>query len=294
MSNHDYELFTKATITDLSLLERQILGHYCQRLSDKASPRKAWPPRDELIRITGAHNKSISRALSQLVKKGYLFRITLASKERGKRAEYGVNLELLKSYQVTAELPITNSDTPLEVTPEYPIGNPVVLESNLAVLIREPVSYPKPNKPNKPNKRTNWQRWEIITSDLPHNVKSLINAAENSENLLDELVRQGTSLKVIREAVAKVDYANSYKVGGLFVATLEKLAGVKSARINSPEPWCKRCDKETRQFEGPAELNGVFTYNCPDCHPLRKQFEPRTPNEIEASFSNLFRGLNEI
>lgn len=288
MSNHDYELFTKATITNLRPLERMVLGHYCQRLSDKALPRKAWPPLDELVRITGAHPKSISRALGVLVKKGFLVRITKASKQRGHRAEYGVNLELLKSYQVTAELPITHTDTPLEVTPEYHESNSEVLVSNSEVLLRELTSYPKPIKPIKPIKRINVERWQIITSDLPHSVKSLINPALNSEELLDELVRKGTTLKAIREAVAKVDYANSYKVGGLFIATLEKLAGVKSVRENLLTPWCGRCDKETRQFDEPSEVNGELVFICPKCHPLRKQLEPRTPNEVEANFSNLF------
>ena len=293
MSNHDYELFTKATITGLCPLERQLLGHMCQRLSATTSPRKAYPSRAELIRITGAHDKSISRSLTVLVENGFLFTITLPSKLRGHKAEFGVNLELLKSYQVTAELPIANRDTPLEVTPEYPESNPEVLASNPEVLLRELTSYPKPNKPNKPIKRINLERWQIITSYLPDNVKRLIKADQNSERLLDELVRQGTSITAIRDAVAKVDYTNAYKVGGLFIATLEKLAGVKPVRENSLTPWCGECDKETRLFDEPSEVNGKETYYCLKCHPLRKQLEIRTPNEIEASFSNLFRGVNE-
>jgi hypothetical protein len=289
MSNNDYELFTKAIIPNLRPLERALLGHYCQRLNDKASPRKAWPPRDELIRITGARDKSISRALGVLVEKGFLFRITLASKERGKRAEYGVNLELLKRYQVTAELPITDRDTPLEVTPKYPVSNLEALASNPEVLLRELTSYPKPNKPNKP---INVERWQIITSYLPKDVKRLIKAGQNYESLLDELVRQGTSVTAIRDKLAKENYGNGVKVGSLFNYFLETYAGVKHASSNSPYPWCGKCDKETRQFDGPSEINGVLTHNCPNCHPLRKQLEPRTPNEVEANFSNLFPSPN--
>ena len=107
------------------------------------------------------------------------------------------------------------------------------------------------------------------------------------------MVRQGTTLKAIRDAVAKVDYTLAGKVGGLFITTLEKLANVKPVRENSPTPWCGECDKETRQFDEPSEVNGVLTHNCSKCHPLRKQLEPRTPNEIEASFSNLFHNVNE-
>jgi len=293
MSNHDYELFTKAVIPKLPPMARLLLGHYCQRLSDKALPRKAWPSRAELKRITGAHDKSISRSLTLLVERGFLFRVTHATKERGLKAEFGVNLELLKRYQVTAELPITNRDTPLEVTPEYHESNPEVLVSNPEVLSREPLSYPKPIKPIKPIKRINGERWQVITSYLPDNVKRLIRPDQNSENLLDKLVLQGTTVTAIRDTVAKVDYTNAYKVGGLFIASLEKLAGVKSARENSPDHWCGKCDKETRQFDEPSEVNGVLTHNCPNCHPLRNQLEIRTPSEFETRLSKLIRDVNE-
>ena len=189
-------------------------------------------------------------------------------------------------------------------------GSPIIESMNLDELEHEPEhvehepehvlvgTQVHPYKHNKQfnkqfNKRINVERWQIITSDLPHSVKSLINPALNSENLLDELVRQGITLKAIREAVAKVDYTLAGKVGGLFIATLEKLAGVKPVRENSPKPWCGKCDKETRQFDEPSEVNGELVFICPNCHPLRKQLEPRTPNEIEISFSTLFRNPDE-
>jgi hypothetical protein len=187
-------------------------------------------------------------------------------------------------------------------------GSPIIESMNLDELEHEPEHVEHepghelartevhPYKHNKQfnkqfNKRINVERWQVITSYLPESVKRLIKPDQNSENLLDELVRQGTIITAIRDTVAKVDYANAYKVGGLFIATLEKLAGVKSARENSSYPHCGKCDKETRQFDEPSEVNGVLTYNCPNCHPLRKQLEPRTPDGI--SFNNVFRDVNE-
>jgi hypothetical protein len=185
-------------------------------------------------------------------------------------------------------------------------GSPINESMNLGELEHEPEHVEHepehelastevhPYKHNKQfNKRINLDRWQIITSYLPDNVRRLIKADQNSERLLDELVRQGTSITAIRDAVAKVDYTNAYKVGGLFIATLEKLAGVKPARENSPYPWCGECDKETRLFDEPSEVNGKETYYCLKCHPLRKQLEIRTPNEVEASFNKVFRDVNE-
>ena len=189
-------------------------------------------------------------------------------------------------------------------------GSPIIESMNLDELEHEPKhvehepghelagTQVHPYKHNKQfnkqfNKRINVERWQIITSYLPDNVKRLIKADQNSERLLDELVRQGTSITAIRDAVAKVDYTNAYKVGGLFIATLEKLAGVKPVRENSLTPWCGECDKETRQFDEPSEVNGELVFICPKCHPLRKQLEPRTPNEVEANFNKMFRDINE-
>jgi hypothetical protein len=187
-------------------------------------------------------------------------------------------------------------------------GSPIIESMNLDELEHEPEHVEHepghelartevhPYKHNKQfnkqfNKRINVERWQIITSYLPKDVKRLIKAGQNYESLLDELVRQGTSVTAIRDKLAKENYGNGAKVGSLFNYFLETYAGVKHVSSNSPYPWCGKCDKETRQFDEPSEINGVLTHNCPNCHPLRKQLEPRTPNGI--SFNNVFRDVNE-
>lgn len=83
MSNKVYEEFCKASIPNLTTLDRQVLGHYCARYNLDVRPPRAWPSRAELMRITGACDKSISRSLGRLTKRGLVQRVTLASKERG-------------------------------------------------------------------------------------------------------------------------------------------------------------------------------------------------------------------
>ena len=282
MSNEVYDEFCKASIPNLTQLDRQLLGHYCTRFNETVTPPRAWPPLYELKLITGAHEKSISRSIGKLHKQGFLIRITLANKERGRRAEYAVNRSLIRSLvQVTDELPIKDV-TGLQVTEEPLISNSLIPISNPSVPKEEPSGYPKPNKPIKPIKRNyeiNYERWQVITSGLDENVKRFINPAPNTELLLDKLEHKGTRLTAIRDHLARVNFSTSTKIGGLFVKTLEDLAGVKSVRDNSAVPWCGKCDKETRQFAEASIINGIETFNCPTCHPNAKQLKTSRSEE---------------
>lgn len=282
MSNEVYDEFCKASIPNLTILDRQLLGHYCTRFNETVTPPRAWPPLNELERITGAHEKSISRSIGRLNKRRLLVRVTLANKERGLKAQYAVNRPLIRSLiQVTDELPIRDV-TGLQVTEEPLISNPPIPISNPSVPKEEPYSYPKPNEPIKPIKRNyeiNYERWQVITSGLDENVKRFINPAPNTELLLDKLEHKGTRLTAIRDHLAKVNFSTSHKIGGLFVKTLEDLAGVKTVRDNSAVPWCGKCDKETRQFAEASIINGIETFNCPTCHPNAKQLKTSRSEE---------------
>lgn len=299
MSNEHYDEFCLGTYPELTRLKRQLLGHYCTRFNVTVSPPRAWPSLRELKRITGAHEKSISRALGELVNDGYLRRVTYASKIDKRQAEFAPIMEKIRSaIKVTEELPIVKDVSNLQVTEDDVKGNSSVLTGNASEPNRSPSGYPKPIKPIEPNKRNyviNYERWQVVTSGLSENVKSLIKPARNTELLLDELVRQGTRLTAIRDDVASVNYSGSPKVGGLFVFVLEKLAGVKSVRESSPAEWCGKCDRETRQFEESSIINGVETYYCPTCSPMAKQLNvTRTDVATEAfEWDKLFRNVDE-
>jgi hypothetical protein len=207
--------------------------------------------------------------------------------------------KIKSSIQVTEELPIVKDVSNLQVTENDVKGNSSVLTGNASEPNRSPSGYPKPIKPKEPNKRNyviKLERWNVITNGLTPNVKRLINPAPNTELLLDELERQGISYKVIREALERVNFSTSVKVGGLFVSVLEKLAGVKSARESSPVEWCGKCDKETRQFEESSIINGVETWYCPTCSPMAKQLNvTRTdiPSENFDPWARIFGNVNE-
>ena len=220
MSNEVYDEFCKASIPKLTQLDRQLLGHYCARFNEEVNPPRAWPPLTELERITGDHAKSISRSIGRLRQRGLLIRITLASKTRGKKAEYAINRPLLRSFiQVTEELP----NTSLEVTEQVLKGNSVALESNSGVLDTTPSGYPKPIKPIKPKNVDNERFNEVILKGVPSELRSTVNAGRNIEELLNEAESLALSRSAIREYLNVTNWQNVNSAGAIVLIRLGEL-----------------------------------------------------------------------
>lgn len=248
MANEHYDEFCLASFPELTPLERQLLGHYCTRFNESVIPPRAWPGLQELENITNAHPKSISRALGNLTRKGHLSRVTLASKERGRRAEYAPNRGLIRSrIKVTEELPNKSNVTHLRVTGDYslsnattPIGNPPVASGPLH-------GYPKPKEPNKPN---NVDRFHlVILNSLPERLRTL-SPGPNYERLLDECDELGISDEV-RRVIATNRWDKIPNAGGIVHKLIkDSIERKRSGQVViAPEQvtnWSPRFEPETR------------------------------------------------
>lgn len=254
MSNEVYDEFCKATIPYLTELDRQLLGHYATRFNETVNPPRAWPPRSELIRITGKHDKSISRSLGRLCKSGFLTRITLANKDRGLKAEYAVNRPLIRSFiKVTDELP-----NEYEVTDEVETGNPIALLSNSGAPEKVLHGYAKPNKPNKPNKPKNVHSYdrfnELILKHVPNELRATITAGRNLDTLLDELSELGVTDQAIGSAINLITWSNVIKAGAIVSLTLTGLVeDRKQALAREKHEADKRRELDLERLE--AEKN---------------------------------------
>ena len=279
MSNHHYDEFCKADIPELTQLDRQLLGHYCARFNEDVRPPRAWPPLYELKLVTGAHEKSISRSLGRLRRRALLLRVTLASKTKGLRAEYAPNLTLIKSYQVTEQLPNTSDFIDVQVTEQLAISNPTVLEGNSSVTTRSPSSYPKRIKPIKPkNVDKNIQaspasprRWatlnierfyEVILEGVPSELRSTIKQGANYEALLDVAETLGLSHNAIRGHLNATNWQNVHSAGGIVLLRLQELIDernrllVKDQRIKDFDTYERlRIAQENRAMGVPDEQN---------------------------------------
>jgi hypothetical protein len=238
MSNEVYDEFCKTDIPNLTPLDRQILGHYCTRFNEQVKPPRAWPPLTELMRITGAHEKSISRSIGRISKRGLFIRITRADKERGLKAEYAINRPLLRSFiKVTDGLP--NQEEVTEQTeksnPSVPIGNPTVPETVLH-------GYPKPIKPIKPKNVDTHDRFNnLIINNVPNELRATIKRGQNLETLLDSLEVLGVSPEIIGGRINMITWSDSINsAGGIVVKTL-------TALIEEREQAIARSNAETEK-----------------------------------------------
>ena len=220
MSNEVYDEFCKASIPDLTTLDRQLLGHYCARYNEEVNPPRAWPSRAELMRITGACDKSISRSLGRLSKRRLIFRVTLASKVRGLKAEFAINRSLIRSHiQVTEELP----NTPLQVTEQVLQGNSVELVSNSPVPLEVLSGYAKPIKPIKP-KNVDTDRFnEVILKGVPSELRSTVNAGRNIEELLNVAESLGLTHNAIRDYLNATHWQTVKSAGAIVLIRLGEL-----------------------------------------------------------------------
>ena len=253
MANKHYDEFCEANLPNLKLLDRQLLGHVCARYNESKTPPRAYPSLAELKRITGAHDKSISRSFTRLIKAGWLFRVTKA--RLGRQAEYAPNMKRIREHKVTHELPIDNE----QVTEKAVIGNPTVLSGS-------PVSYPKPNQRIKPTT----QLFDDLLSVIPK--AQHFKATPEFLSLLEQLKHYGTSYNDLKGYLRGFNWFGIDTPKGFIISLVkEKLS--KPPRYSSevkPE-WCGNCDEVSRKLKEPVDIpngNGSKTQSCLKCDPF--------------------------
>ena len=252
MANKHYDEFCEANLPNLKLLDRQLLGHVCARYNESKTPPRAYPSLAELKRITGAHDKSISRSFTRLIKAGWLFRVTKA--RIGRQAEYAPNMVRIKEHKVTGGLPIDNE----QVTEKAVIGNPTVLHGS-------PVGYPKPIKPIKPTT----QLFDDLLSVIPK--EKHFTATPKFVAMLEQLKHYGTSYNDLKADIKVFKWFGIHTPQALVLSLIkEKLD--KPPRYSSelrPE-WCGECDEVTRKatyLNFVPNGNGTQTQSCLKCDP---------------------------
>jgi hypothetical protein len=304
VSNVHYDLFCLAEIPDLTILDRQLLGHICTRFNENAVPPKAWPGEAELKRITGATPEGNSRSITRLVRKGFVYRVTKPSKgngrTRGNRSEVAPNLSLIASHvHITDGLSITNKKVLKlyeKLTERTSFDSPTTDLDNPTNAITYPTGYAKPIEPNNLSKRIDTKRWLIIVSKIPTEFRTFINPGQNYEVLLDQCNANGISNEAIADAIGRINFYGSHKKGGLLNDVLQGLAGVKRAsKSKSHLEHCGNefCDPVTRSFPEPSEINGRLDYRCSTCNPQLieelKRIRDRKPFDLGdfGNFGNL-------
>lgn len=252
MANKHYDEFCRADMSELPTLHRQLLGHMCARFNESKTPPRAFPPIEELVRITGVHKGSVSRALTNLIRNGWLFRVTYPKNKW--KAEYAPNLIKIRQ-RITDELSIDNE----QVTEKVVIGN-------TAVFNGLPVSYPKPNKPNKPTT----QLFDDLLTVIPKD-KHFIATAEII-SLIEKLKQYGTSYNDLKADLKVLNWFPIYAPKEFVISLIkEKLDKPPRYSFEVKPKWCGQCNEVTRKLVEPVEIpngNGSITFSCLSCDPF--------------------------
>ena len=250
-----------------------VLGIILFRYDTREGKKSAYPGMAEFIRATGKARSTIQEALKELLDKGLI--VQKQKGYRNFRAEY-VPVFIFTDYGLeSVGIADTNETTPRLIES----GTPVVSDPSTASM--SPISPSKVSEPsdafNTLNTLStssyvtsiNYERWDVLISELPESVKKLLKPGRNYETSLDRCISNGMRLSEIKRSVGAINYTNAYKVGGLLDDVLRGLAGVKTVRKSkSGLDHCgdPACDPVTRTFPEPSEIKGRLDYRCQKCN----------------------------
>ena len=250
-----------------------VLGIILFRYDTREGKKSAYPGMAEFIRATGKARSTIQEALKELLDKGLI--VQKQKGYRNFRAEY-VPVFIFSDYGLeSVGIADTNELSPKVIESDTPLVSEVFTGD------MSPVSPSKVSEPSdalntlntlstsKYVTSINYERWNVLISELPEGVKKLLKPGSNYEKSLDRCMSNGMRLTEIKRAVSAINFTNSYKVGGLLDDVLQGLAGVKTVRKSkSGLPHCGDiyCDPVTRTFPEPSEINGRLDDRCPNCN----------------------------
>jgi hypothetical protein len=165
-----------------------------------------------------------------------MYRVTLASKTRGLKAEFAINRPLIRSYiQVTEELP----NTLLKVTKQALLGNSVELISNSPVPLEALSGYAKPIEPIK-RKNVDTERFnEVILKGVPSELRSTVSAGRNIEELLNEAESLELSRNAIRDYLNVTNWQNVNSAGAIVLIRLQELIAERKKQLAQAEQVAK-------------------------------------------------------
>jgi hypothetical protein len=113
----------------------------------------------------------------------------------------------------------------------------------------------------------NWQRWHVISQDLPPLLVSQWVHSKESESLLDQILNT-TTLKAFRADLRRLNFDKAYDLTGLYMDYLRQYAGVNKPTEGLPsrdqlEADLKKLSKfdieaELKKYNGAIDLDNLF------------------------------------
>jgi len=264
MSNRHYEHALKGLPCRVSTTAQIIYQIICYRYDERefidGKPNrgylKSYPGMAEFMSATGRKRNACNTAIESLITNKVIARVTIG--KPGARAEF-------RPIYTLEALGESVSNT-RHVSKVYkPRGRVENVSSALAKsldnehkesLPQDTISTISNHKYDKLKNYdyVNWQRWHVISQDLPPLLVSQWVHSKESESLLDQILNT-TTLKAFRADLRRLNFDKAYDLTGLYMNYLRQCAGVIKPTEGLPSEDQLEADlKELSKFDIEAEL----------------------------------------
>jgi hypothetical protein len=278
MANKHYEHALDGLPCRVSATATIIYQIICYRFDDrvtlpngKPNPGhgKSYPGMDAFVKATGRTRQACNTAIEELIANKLVNRITIG--KPGSRAEY------VPIYTLN-DLGISVKNT-LHVSKQYKSKKLADNVKRTSIMSKEglpnetsllntisTISNHKYDK-SKTNDYVNYERWHVISQDLPPLlVRQWIHSKE-SEALLDQIL-DGTTLKAFKANLRRLNFNRAYDLTGLYMDYLRQFAGVNKPikSLSMGEQVEKELDEfsnydleaELKKFNPGVDLDSAF------------------------------------
>ena len=264
MANKHYEHALKGLPCRVSTTAHLIYQIICYRYDDRefidGKPNrgylKSYPGMDLLMSATGRGRNACNTAMESLIKENLIARITIG--KPGARAEYRpiYTLEALgesvsntrhvsKVYKPRRRIENVSSALAKSLDYEHKESLP---QDTISTISNH--KYDK----SKTYDYVNYERWHVISQDLPPLLVRQWVHSKESESLLDQILK-GTTLKAFRADLRRLNFDKAYDLTGLYMDYLRQCAGVNKPTEGIPTRDQLEADlKELSEFDIVAEL----------------------------------------
>ncbi len=277
MANKHYEHALKGLPCRVSTTAHLIYQIICYRYDDRefidGKPNrgylKSYPGMDLLMSATGRGRNACNTAIEVLIKENLIARITIG--KPGARAEYRpiYTLEALgesvsntrhvsKVYKPRRRVENVSSTLAKSLDYEHKESLP---QDTISTISNH--KYDK----SKTYDYVNYERWHVISQDLPPLLVRQWVHSKESEALLDQILN-GTTLKAFRANLRRLNFDKAYDLTGLYMDYLRQCAGLNKPTEGIPtrdqlDADLKKLSEfdivaELKKYNGAIDLDTVF------------------------------------
>ena len=277
MANKHYEHALKGLPCRVSTTAHLIYQIICYRYDDRefidGKPNrgylKSYPGMDLLMSATGRGRNACNTAMESLIKENLIARITIG--KPGARAEYRpiYTLEALgesvsntrhvsKVYKPRRRVENVSSALAKSLDYEHKESLP---QDTISTISNH--KYDK----SKTYDYVNYERWHVISQNLPPLLVRQWVHSKESEALLDQILN-GTTLKAFIANLRRLNFDKAYDLTGLYMDYLRQCAGLNKPTEGIPtrdqlDADLKKLSEfdivaELRKYNGAIDLDTVF------------------------------------